>query len=107
LFQKGGAMNETPDTRMAELFNAMVGAYETWAEPLSARLALAWVLANQPRLVPLVGTRTRAQLLDLLAALERPLPGEEVQALEAIVPTDAILGSRYPAEHMAWLDSEV
>jgi len=24
---------------MAELFNAMVGAYETWAEPLSARLA--------------------------------------------------------------------
>jgi ubiquinone/menaquinone biosynthesis C-methylase UbiE len=34
-----GTMNETPNTRMAELFNAMVGAYETWAEPLSARLA--------------------------------------------------------------------
>jgi ubiquinone/menaquinone biosynthesis C-methylase UbiE len=32
-------MNETPNTRMAELFNAMVGAYETWAEPLSSRLA--------------------------------------------------------------------
>jgi predicted RNA methylase len=32
-------MNETPNTRTAELFNAMVGAYETWAEPLSARLA--------------------------------------------------------------------
>ena len=32
-------MNETPDTRMAELFDAMVAAYETWAEPLSARLA--------------------------------------------------------------------
>ena len=32
-------MNETPNTRMAELFNAMVGAYETWAEPLSARLS--------------------------------------------------------------------
>ena len=32
-------MNETPNTRMAELFNAMVGAYETWAQPLSARLA--------------------------------------------------------------------
>ena len=27
------------NTRMAELFNAMVGAYETWAEPLSARLS--------------------------------------------------------------------
>jgi ubiquinone/menaquinone biosynthesis C-methylase UbiE len=32
-------MNETPNTCMAELFNAMVGAYETWAEPLSARLS--------------------------------------------------------------------
>jgi len=73
----------------------------------AAQLALAWVLAKQPRLVPLVGARTRAQLLDLLAALERPLSGEEVQALEAIVPADAILGSRYPAAHMAQLDSEV
>jgi len=32
-------MNETPNTRIAELFDAMVGAYEAWAEPLSARLA--------------------------------------------------------------------
>ena len=32
-------MNETPNTCMAELFNAMVGAYETWAEPLTARLS--------------------------------------------------------------------
>ena len=32
-------MNETPNTRIAELFDAMAGAYETWAEPLSARLS--------------------------------------------------------------------
>ena len=32
-------MNETPNTRTAEFFDAMVAAYETWAEPLSARLA--------------------------------------------------------------------
>ena len=73
----------------------------------AAQLALAWVLAKQPRLVPLVGARTHAQLLDLLAALERPLSGEEVPALEAIVPPDAILGTRYMAEQMARLDSEV
>jgi ubiquinone/menaquinone biosynthesis C-methylase UbiE len=34
-------MNETPNTRTAELFDAMVATYETWAEPLSARLAQA------------------------------------------------------------------
>lgn len=39
LFRKGAIMNETPNTRTADLFNAMVGAYETWAEPLSARLS--------------------------------------------------------------------
>ena len=37
---EGAIMNETPNTRTAELFDAMVAAYETWAEPLSARLAL-------------------------------------------------------------------
>jgi hypothetical protein len=39
LFRKSATMNETPNTRTAELFDAMVAAYETWAEPLSARLA--------------------------------------------------------------------
>jgi ubiquinone/menaquinone biosynthesis C-methylase UbiE len=34
-------MSETPNTRTAELFDAMVETYETWAEPLSARLAQA------------------------------------------------------------------
>ena len=32
-------MNETPNTLTAELFDAMVATYETWAEPLSARLS--------------------------------------------------------------------
>ena len=34
-------MNETPNTRTAELFDAMVATYGTWAEPVSARLAKA------------------------------------------------------------------
>ena len=32
-------MNETPNMPAAELFDAMVDAYETWAELLTARLA--------------------------------------------------------------------
>jgi ubiquinone/menaquinone biosynthesis C-methylase UbiE len=32
-------MNETANTPVAELFDAMVGAYETWAEPVTVRLA--------------------------------------------------------------------
>ncbi len=71
-----------------------------------AQLALAWVLAKQPKLVPLVGARTRAQLTDALVALDKPLAPADVAALEEIVPRDAIEGTRYAADQMKHLDSE-
>jgi aryl-alcohol dehydrogenase-like predicted oxidoreductase len=71
-----------------------------------AQLSVAWVLAKQPTLVPVVGARTRKQLLDVLGALEKPLSAADVAATEAILPKDAIAGTRYPAEHMKHLDSE-
>jgi hypothetical protein len=43
---------------------------------------------------------------DALVALDKPLSASDVVALEAIVPRDAIGGTRYPAEHMNHLDSE-
>ncbi len=71
-----------------------------------AQLSVAWVLAKQPALVPVVGARTRKQLQDVLGALERPLSPDDVAAAEAILPKDAIAGTRYPAEGMRQLDSE-
>jgi aryl-alcohol dehydrogenase-like predicted oxidoreductase len=71
-----------------------------------AQLALAWVLAKQPTLVPIVGARTRAQLDDALVALDKPLSASDVTALETLVPKDAIGGTRYAAEQMKHLDSE-
>jgi aryl-alcohol dehydrogenase-like predicted oxidoreductase len=71
-----------------------------------AQLSVAWVLAKQPALVPVVGVRTRTQLRDVLGVLDKPLSPAEVAAAEAILPKDAIAGTRYPAEHMKNLDSE-
>ncbi len=71
-----------------------------------AQLTLAWVLAKQPQLVPVVGARTRAQLTDALVALDKPLSAADVAAVEEIVPRDAIEGTRYAAEQMKHLDSE-
>ncbi len=70
------------------------------------QLAIAWALAKRPGFVPVVGARTRAQLRDALGALEAPLAPDEVAALEALVPADAVAGSRYPAAQMGHLDSE-
>jgi aryl-alcohol dehydrogenase-like predicted oxidoreductase len=71
-----------------------------------AQLLLAWALARQPRFVPVVGAKTRKQLADALAALEKPLSPGDVAALEALAPEGTIAGSRYAAEQMAHLDSE-
>jgi aryl-alcohol dehydrogenase-like predicted oxidoreductase len=72
----------------------------------AAQLSVAWVLAKQPKLVPLIGARTPGQLVDILGALEKPLSAEEVSELEGIVPRDTIAGSRYAEAQMAHLDSE-
>jgi aryl-alcohol dehydrogenase-like predicted oxidoreductase len=71
-----------------------------------AQVLLAWVLAKQPSLVPIVGARTRAQVEDALGALDKPLSPADVKALEALVPPDAIAGTRYAEEQMKHLDSE-
>ncbi|MDB4994773.1 MAG: aldo/keto reductase [Myxococcaceae bacterium] len=71
-----------------------------------AQLAVAWVLAKQPKLTPVVGARTQKQLTDVLGALDRPLTAADVSKLEALVPRDAVAGSRYAEAQMAHLDSE-
>ncbi len=71
-----------------------------------AQLALAWVLAKQPTLVPVVGARTRKQLEESLGALAHPLSPADVAAVEAILPADGIAGTRYAADQMKHLDSE-
>ena len=71
-----------------------------------SQLCVAWALAKQPALVPLVGARTQAQLEDVLGALAKPLSAKEVADVEAVVPPGAIAGPRYQAAQMAHLDSE-
>lgn len=85
-------------------------SFESLAQRLdrsSAQLALAWVLTKQPRLVPLIGPKTRRQLGELLEVLHRPLTAEETGLVEATLGPEAITGTRYAAVQMAHLDSEV
>jgi aryl-alcohol dehydrogenase-like predicted oxidoreductase len=71
-----------------------------------SRLAIAWVLAKGPMIVPLVGARTRQQLEDSLGALDVALSPEDVARLEAAVPAAAVAGTRYDEHQMRILDSE-
>jgi aryl-alcohol dehydrogenase-like predicted oxidoreductase len=68
------------------------------------QLAIGWVLGKQPQFVPTLGMRTLQQLDEALTA--KPLTAEQLAEVEASAPRGAIAGTRYPAVHMAALDSE-
>lgn len=72
----------------------------------AAQVCLGWVLAKEPKLVPLMGARTTQQLEDLLEVLDKPLSASEVSELEKLLPKGAIQGTRYMEAQMAHLDSE-
>jgi aryl-alcohol dehydrogenase-like predicted oxidoreductase len=75
-----------------------------------AQLAIAWVrgksAAQGATIVPLLGSRTPAQLVDAIAGLDVALSAAELAALEAAVPAANVAGTRYPTPMMATLDSE-
>ncbi|PQM46941.1 General stress protein 69 [Mycobacterium talmoniae] len=71
-----------------------------------AQAAIAWVASRGTDIVPLVGARTRARLTEALGAVDAVLTDDQLAAIAAALPADQVAGDRYPAEHMAALDSE-
>jgi aryl-alcohol dehydrogenase-like predicted oxidoreductase len=71
-----------------------------------AQLAIAWVLAKAPHVIPVIGARTRSQLADSLGALRLRLTAGEIAQLEEAVPASAVAGTRYDERQMRNLDSE-
>jgi aryl-alcohol dehydrogenase-like predicted oxidoreductase len=72
----------------------------------ASQLAIAWVLAKRPDVVPVVGARTRTQLAESLGALDVSLSPADVTRLEDAVPPSSVAGTRYDAHQMRVLDSE-
>jgi aryl-alcohol dehydrogenase-like predicted oxidoreductase len=66
-----------------------------------AQLALAWVLAQGPDIVPIPGTKRRKYLNENLAALAIELTVDDRSAIESAFPRAAVQGPRYPAAMMA------
>lgn len=71
-----------------------------------AQLAIAWVLAKGPDIIPVIGARKRNQLEDSLGALRVQLSPEDQARIEEAIPRSAVAGSRYEEHQMKVLDSE-
>jgi len=62
----------------------------------ASQLALAWVMAQGPDIVPIPGTRRRGYLEENVRAAEVELDAEDLVRLDGLAPRDAAAGSRYP-----------
>ena len=70
------------------------------------QLAIAWALHRGDDIVPLLGSRTAAQVESSLKALELRLGPEDLTRLEQTLPAEQIQGTRYDKVAMTHLDSE-
>jgi aryl-alcohol dehydrogenase-like predicted oxidoreductase len=68
-----------------------------------AQLALAWVLAQGPDIVPIPGTKRRTYLDQNLGALDLTLTPADLKTLDGIAPRGSAIGARYPEEYMSRL----
>ena len=66
----------------------------------ASQLALAWVLAQGPDVVPIPGTKRRAYLDENLAALDVTLDASDLARIDAAAPPGVAAGLRYPAATM-------
>lgn len=78
---------------------AIVDALRELAEAkgvTAGQLALAWVQAQGEDVVPIPGTKRRKYLEENVAAASLQLTADDLAAIEAAAPADAIAGERYP-----------
>ena len=64
-----------------------------------AQVALAWLLAKKPWIVPIPGTTKLARLEENLGAVNVVLTADDVRALEEASSNIKLEGARYPAFH--------
>jgi aryl-alcohol dehydrogenase-like predicted oxidoreductase len=66
-----------------------------------AQIALAWLLAAGPDIVPIPGTKRRRYLEENVAAATVRLDSDEVDAIRVAIPPGAVAGARYARDELA------
>ncbi len=80
---------------------ALVDAIQSFAarkQATAAQIALAWVLAQKPWIVPIPGTTKLERLDENIGATSLKLTQEEIRELDGILKNNPVVGDRYPAE---------
>ena len=77
----------------------LLGQIATRKQATTAQIALAWLLAQEPWIVPIPGTRRLPRLEENIGAAGVELTDEDLGAIEGVSAVVSIQGARYP-EHL-------
>ena len=88
---------------------ALLQDYQAIADAVGctmAQLALAWLLAKAPHIIPIPGTRHLAYAEENFGAIDIVLSPEHVAALDALINQQTVAGPRYNAATQQEIDTE-
>lgn len=88
----------TPDARKANVALVdMLSAIATRKKVTNAQIALAWLLAQKPWIVPIPGTTKLHRLEENIGAASVRLTPADLREIESAVASVTVQGDRYPA----------
>jgi len=70
----------------------------------SGQIALAWLLAQQPRIAPIPGTRRTSRIQENAEATMVGLSADELNDLNGLAARIGVHGDRYNAQHMGYIN---
>jgi aryl-alcohol dehydrogenase-like predicted oxidoreductase len=89
----------TPENRKAnQALVDLLGRFAQQKKATPAQIALAWLLAQKPWIVPIPGTTKLHRLEENIGAANVELSPDELRALETAASKIAVQGARYPEE---------
>ncbi len=89
----------TPENRKAnQALVDLIGKFAQQKKATPAQIALAWLLAQKPWIVPIPGTTKLHRLEENIGAAAVELTREDLRQLEAATSKISVQGARYPEE---------
>jgi aryl-alcohol dehydrogenase-like predicted oxidoreductase len=95
----------TPENRKAnQALVDLVTRIATRKQATPAQIALAWLLAQKPWIVPIPGTTKQHRLEENLGATAVELTPEDLREIESAAARITLRGDRYSETHQRWID---
>jgi aryl-alcohol dehydrogenase-like predicted oxidoreductase len=89
----------SPDARKAnQTFVDLLARVAEQKQATPAQIALAWLLAQKPWIVPIPGTTKLERLEENIGAADVELTTDDLREIDSVVATIAPAGDRYPEE---------